>query len=78
MILTAVLLKARHVPDVAGLLVLRRKRRAAGVRRRARHRVGRDEVDERLVSSGDLRGRVLRRHQILRRQGRGAIRVVRC
>ena len=38
----------RHVPDAAGRL-LHRQRRATGRRRGARHRLGRNEMDQRLV-----------------------------
>ena len=48
----------------------------AGARFRADHGVGPDELDERLVRVGDLRGRVLERHALLRRQGRRALRLV--
>ena len=50
---------------------------AQAQRRRARHRLRRNEMAERIFAGRDLRGRILRRHPLLRRQGRGAIRVVR-
>ena len=49
---------------------------AQAQRRRARHRLRRDEMAERLLARRHLRGRVLQRHQQLRRQGRGAVCVV--
>ena len=66
---------AIHLPDAAGR-ELRRQRRGAGCQLRAGHSVGGKEMDQWLVGGGDLRGRVLRRHALLRRQGRGAVYVV--
>ena len=54
----------------------RRQWRGAGQRRRARHRLRRDEMAERVFAGRDLRGRILQRHPLLRRQGRGAVYVV--
>ena len=49
---------------------------AQAAKLRAHHRLGRSEVDERLVGARQFRGRILQRHALLRRQGRGAVRVV--
>ena len=49
---------------------------AQAARLRADDRFRRDEMDQRLVGGRDLRRRVLQRHQQLRRQGRGAVHVV--
>ncbi len=46
------------------------------LRRRPRHRLGRNQMAERLLARRHLRGRVLRRHRKLRRQGRRALRLV--
>ena len=43
---------------------------------RAGHRLDRKEMAQRLVGGGHLRRRILRCHALLRRQGRGALRVV--
>ena len=67
---------ARDVPDAARRK-LRRQRRGAGVRLRADHGFGRNEMDQRLVRRRHLRRRVLQRHPQLCRQGRGAIHLVR-
>jgi hypothetical protein len=52
------------------------QRRRASPRRRSRHCSRRNEMAERLVRRGDLRGRVLQRDELLRRQGRREICVV--
>ncbi|MGY3365813.1 autotransporter-associated beta strand protein [Bradyrhizobium sp. GM2.4] len=56
---------------------LHRQRRKTGQRVRADDGVPPNEMDERLVCGRHLRGRVLRRHALLCRQGRGQIRLVR-
>jgi hypothetical protein len=49
---------------------------AARIQLRTHHRLGRSEMDQRLVRGGDVRRRVLRGHPLLRRKGRGAVCVV--
>ena len=63
-------------PDAAGRILYRQRSRAGG-RLRARDRLSREKMAERLVSCHHLRGRVLQRHCELRRQGSGEVFLVR-
>jgi hypothetical protein len=60
----------------AGGSVTLGERRGAGGGSRTRDSIDRNQVAEWLVGGGNVRGRVLERHVLLRRQGCGAVRVV--